>query len=146
MWRYIELLSFKPLTEIASLKQKVVDGLNPRDVKIEFAKEIIARFHSDADAENAHKEFISRFQKKQIPDNLELMELEFSAEDKIAQVIKKAQLTGGTSEAMRIIKQGGVKVNSEKVTEQGMKLPPNCELIIQVGKQRIARVILIEKK
>ena len=91
-------------------------------------------------------EFISRFQKKQIPDNLELLELEFSSDDKISQVIKKAQLTSGTSEAMRIVKQGGVKVNGEKVTDQEMKLPPNCELIIQVGKQRIARVILIEKK
>ena len=146
MWRYIELLSFKSLDEIENLKQKVASGVNPRDVKIEFAKEIIARFHSDVDAETAHQEFISRFQKKQIPDNLELMELEYSAEDKIAQVIRKAELTGGTSEAMRIIKQGGVKVNSEKVTDKDMKLPPNCELIIQVGKQRIARVILIEKK
>lgn len=146
MWRYIELLSFKSLDEIENLKQKVASGVNPRDVKIEFAKEIIARFHSDVDAETAHQEFISRFQKKQIPDNLVLMELEYSAEDKIAQVIRKAELTGGTSEAMRIIKQGGVKVNSEKVTDKDMKLPPNCELIIQVGKQRIARVILIEKK
>lgn len=146
MWRYIELLSFKSLTEVENLKQEVANGLNPRDVKIEFAKEIITRFHSNDAAEIAHMEFISRFQKKQIPDNLELLELEFSSDDKISQVIKKAQLTSGTSEAMRIVKQGGVKVNGEKVTDQEMKLPPNCELIIQVGKQRIARVILIEKK
>lgn len=146
MWRYLELLSFQSLSEIEKIKKDVENGLNPRDVKINFAKEIITRFHSNEKAKEAEDEFISRFQKKQIPDNLKLQELTYCAEDKIGQILKKAQLTSGTSEAMRLIKQGAVKINGEKVSDKELKLEPNCEVIIQVGKQRVAKVILIEKK
>lgn len=145
MWRYIDLLSFKSLDEINEIKRKVADGLNPRDVKIEFAMEIVTRFHSIEDANNAHQSFISRFQKKLIPDNLTLQEIEFEKEDKIGQILKKANLVASTSEAMRLIKQGAVKINGEKIEGSELKLEPNRKYIIQVGKQRIAEVILFEK-
>ncbi|MDF1757994.1 MAG: tyrosine--tRNA ligase [Legionellaceae bacterium] len=142
MWRYIELLSFRPLTEIENLKTKVAEGLNPRDVKIDFAKEIVARFHDDSQAQSAHQAFIARFQKKLIPDDLPIKEIKWSSTDKVGQVIKLSGLTSGTSEAMRLIKQGAVKVNGEKISDTSMALEPNCEHIIQVGKQRIAKVYL----
>lgn len=145
MWRYIDLLSFKSLTDINKIKKQVEEGFNPRDVKIEFATEIVARFHSFEDAKNAHHSFISRFQKKQIPDNLECVEIEFIAEDKIAQIIKKANLTTSTSEAIRMIKQGAVKINSEKIVDTELKLESNRKYIIQVGKQRVTEIILLKK-
>lgn len=145
MWRYIELLSFQPLAKINKLKQEVNDGLNPRDVKIEFAKEIVARFHNQEEAKIAHENFISRFQKKLIPENLECLEIEFVEEDKIAQILKKSNLTTSTSEAMRLIKQGAVKIDGEKISDQDLKLQPNSKCIIQVGKQKIAQIILLKK-
>lgn len=145
MWRYIELLSFKSLSDIKKMKTQVTEGLNPRDVKIEFAMEIVARFNSMEDAKRAHQNFISRFQKKQIPENLELMKLDFSEDDKIAQVLKKSNLTSSTSEAMRLIKQGAVKIDGEKILDQELKLEPNRKHIIQVGKQRISEIILLQK-
>lgn len=145
MWRYIELLSFKSNNEINKIKADVADGLNPRDVKINFAKEIVARFHSNKQAEEAQFEFIARFQKKLIPENLDVKIIVLNEEDKLPQIMKLSGLTNGTSEAIRLIKQGGVKINGEKVSDVSLKLPPNCEYIIQVGKQRITKIYL-EKK
>lgn len=146
MWKYIDLLSFKPLSEITQTKKQVAEGLNPRDVKIEFAKEIVERFHSYEDAKNAHHNFISRFQKKLIPENIELTELEYIVDEKIGQILKKANLTQTSSEAMRLIKQGGVKIDGEKITDSQLKLEPNRKYIIQVGKHRISEIILFKKK
>ncbi|MGP1782829.1 tyrosine--tRNA ligase, partial [Shewanella frigidimarina] len=113
MWRYFELLSFRPLTEIEQFKADVEAGANPRDVKIALAKEIIARFHDEAAAEAAHQEFISRFQKGNIPDDIE--ELEIAAGDgiAIANLLKEAGLVSSTSDAMRMIKQGAAKIDGD---------------------------------
>lgn len=143
MWRYLELLSFKSAIQIAKLQESVADGLNPRDVKMDFAREIVSRFHSHEDAGLAEQDFISRFQKKQIPDNLELQEIPYSSADKIVQVIKKAQLTSGTSEAMRLIKQGAVRIDGEKVSSADLQIQPNRLTTIQVGKRRVAKIILV---
>ena len=142
MWRYIDLLSFMSLQEINKLKLSVQTGLNPRDVKMDFAKEIVTRFHDKEQAELAQKNFIERFQKKVIPSDLDRVTIEYNAADKISQTLKLAGLAASTSEAMRLIKQGGVKVNGEKVEDSNISLAQNCEYIIQVGKQRIAKVFV----
>ncbi len=142
MWRYIDLLSFKSGLEIQQLKKAVTEGRNPRDIKIEFAKEIVSRFHSDMQAEQVHQEFIERFQKGVIPDNLE--ELRVTSKEAIAltHLLKQTQLTTSTSDALRMIKQGAVKINSEKVADTGLQLEVGQTYIIQVGKRRIAKVNL----
>jgi tyrosyl-tRNA synthetase len=142
MWRYIDLLSFKSGEDIQALKQTVAQGLNPRDVKIDFAKEIVTRFHDHAHAETAHKEFIERFQKGVIPENLEALTLAVSSAESLAQILKQLSLTGSTSESIRMVKQGAVKVNGEKVSDPALILPTDQTYIVQVGKRRIAKVLL----
>ena len=142
MWRYIDLLSFQTLSEITALKKQVGEGLNPRDVKINFAKEIVARFHSQTLAEDAHRAFVERFQKKQIPDSLETQTLFCTPETKITHILKQAGLTQGTSESIRMIDQGAVKINGEKISDTHLILPINCTYIIEVGKRRLAKVNL----
>lgn len=115
MWRYYELLSFKSLENIAKLKQDVAAGANPRDIKIELAKELIERFHSKEDAESAHQDFIQRFQKNQIPDDINVVEL--NQELPIANLLKEAGLVASTSEANRMIQQGAVKIDGEKLSD-----------------------------
>lgn len=142
MWRYINLLSFKSGADIQKMKTAVEEGANPRDIKIEFAKEIVTRFHDNTQAENAHKEFIERFQKGIIPDNLEEMVLTIKGPIPITQLLKQLDLTSSTSEAIRMVKQGGVKINSEKVSDTALNLGTEQTYIIQVGKRRIAKVRL----
>ncbi len=142
MWRYIDLLSFKTGVEIQKLKQAVSAGLNPRDVKIDFAKEIVARFHNQEQAENAHREFIERFQKGVIPDNLEEMSLIVNEPVNLAQLLKQVDLTASTSESIRMVKQGAVKINGDKVSDPALLLPIDNTYIIQVGKRRIAKLRL----
>ncbi len=142
MWRYIDLLSFKTGKEIQTLKNAVTDGLNPRDVKIDFAKEIVARFHNQAQAEEAHKEFIARFQKGIIPENLEELVIECDATIPLNQILKHSGLTASTSEALRMIKQGAVKVNNEKISDPSVVLSTEETYIIQIGKRRITKVSL----
>lgn len=115
MWSYYELLSFRPLGEIAQFKADVEGGANPRDVKILLAKEIIARFHSEADADAAEKEFINRFQKGAMPE--EMPEFDFDAGLPIGNLLKEAGLVSSTSDAMRMIRQGAVKIDGEKVED-----------------------------
>ncbi|WP_018693017.1 tyrosine--tRNA ligase [Algicola sagamiensis] len=142
MWRYFELLSFRPLEEIASFKQDVENGANPRDLKILLAKEIIARFHEEADAEAAHQDFIQRFQKNAIPD--EMPEFTIEAEEEgiaIGYLLKEAGLVSGTGEAIRMIKQGAVKINAEeKVTDSKLMIEKGSNAVYQVGKRKFARV------
>lgn len=139
MWSYFELLSFRPLEELAQFKQDVANGKNPRDVKFLLAKEIIARFHSEADADAAEQEFISRFQKGNMPE--EMPEFEFEAGMPIANLLKDAELVNSTSDAMRMIRQGAVKIDSEKVEDT--KLTPAAgTAVYQVGKRKFARVTL----
>ncbi|MGS0673651.1 tyrosine--tRNA ligase [Shewanella sp. 0m-4] len=143
MWRYFELLSFRPLTEIEQFKADVEAGANPRDVKIALAKEIIARFHDEAAAEAAHQEFISRFQKGNIPDDIE--ELEIAAGDgiAIANLLKEAGLVSSTSDAMRMIKQGAAKIDGDKIEDTRLQLNAGTSAVFQVGKRKFAKITLV---
>jgi tyrosyl-tRNA synthetase len=141
MWRYYELLSFRPKAEIDELKAQVQQGANPRDCKIELAKELIARFHTEQDAEAAHNDFIQRFQKNQIPDEMPVFDFTVNEEGlKIANVLKDANLTSSTSDAMRMIKQGAVKLDGEKVSDTKFSFTSEQEVVLQVGKRKFARV------
>lgn len=137
MWSYYELLSFRPLAELEKLKSDVANGANPRDAKILLAKEIIARFHSEADAEAAEQEFINRFQKGAMPD--EMPEFEFEAGIAISNLLKDAGLVNSTSDAMRMIKQGAAKQDGEKI-EDAKLVPSAGTYVYQVGKRKFARV------
>ncbi len=146
MWRYIELLSFKTLDEITELKKAVEAGQNPRDVKMNFAKEIVARFHSEEEAVLAEQAFIERFQKKEIPDDLETVHLESEVPLRLSAVLKTLGLTQSTSESMRLMKSGGVKANGEKILDESFFLNVNETYILQVGKRRLAKVEISTKK
>ena len=143
MWRYFEVLSFRSLDDIAGLKKAVADGMNPRDAKFELGVEIVARFHDDAAAEGARQEFISRFQKGAMPD--EIPEVSLDAEDGqlgIAHLLRGAGLVGSTSEAFRMIKQGAVKIDGERVEDRALHVEAGTTHIYQVGKRKFARVTL----
>ncbi|WP_299009679.1 tyrosine--tRNA ligase [uncultured Shewanella sp.] len=142
MWRYFELLSFRPLSDIEQLKQNVEQGQNPRDVKIAFAKEIIARFHDEESAEAAHQAFIQRFQKGAIPDDIPEFEMVIGEGIGIANVLKDAGLVSSTSDAMRMIKQGAVKLDSEKVTDTRLQFTTEISGVFQVGKRKFAKISL----
>ena len=143
MWRYFEVLSFRSLDDIAGLKKAVADGMNPRDAKFELGVEIVARFHDDGAAEGARQEFISRFQKGAMPD--EIPEVSLDAEDGklgIAHLLRGAGLVGSTSEAFRMIKQGAVKIDGERVEDRALHVEAGSTHIYQVGKRKFARVTL----
>ncbi|MGL4269786.1 MAG: tyrosine--tRNA ligase [Plesiomonas sp.] len=144
MWDWYVLLSCRPLAEIDEFKARVADGsLNPRDVKVWLAKEIIARFHSQADADAAEQEFINRFQKGAMPDEMPELTLEAGSEGiAIANLLKDADLVASTSEALRMIKQGGVKIDGEKVDDAKLTLSAGNTAVYQVGKRKFARVTL----
>ncbi|OOE94245.1 MULTISPECIES: tyrosine--tRNA ligase [Salinivibrio] len=139
MWDYYELLSFRPLEEVAQFKQDVQAGKNPRDIKILLAKEIIARFHSDADADAAEQTFINRFQKGAMPD--EMPSFTFEQGIAIGNLLKEAGLVNSTSDALRMIRQGAVKIDGEKVEDTKL-VPAAGEAVYQVGKRKFARVTL----
>lgn len=142
MWRYFELLSRLSLDEIAGLKQQVAEGTNPRDIKILLAKEIISRYHDATAAEQAHQDFVNRFQKNAIPDDLPEVTLAVNAEGvAIANLLKDAGLVASTSEALRMIKQGAVKVDGDKL-EDGKLLVTAGTAVYQVGKRKFAKVTL----
>lgn len=142
MWRYYDLLSGLSIAGINAQKERVEQGTNPRDIKIELAKELIARFHSEADAQAAHDDFIQRFQKKALPD--EMPELTVTIEQDsilIANLLKEANLVASTSEAMRMIKQGAVKLNGEdKITDTKLEIAKGSTAIYQVGKRKFANI------
>jgi len=142
MWRYIDLLSFQTPTEIKQLKQSVADGRNPRDVKVEFAQEIIERFHSKAAAVGAYEDFVARFKRNEIPDDIPLVEL-VGDELPIANLLKDAGLTSSTSDAIRMLKQGAVKIDGEKISDRNLKIAKGSECVYQVGKRKFARVRLV---
>lgn len=143
MWRYIDLLSFATPDVIRQWKGQVKAGGNPRDIKVTFAKEIVARFHGPAAAESAHAAFEARFSRDEIPEDVR--EVSLVGKDDglpIPQVLKQAGLTASTSEALRMIEQGGVRINGEKVSDKGLKLPRGERCIVQVGKRKFARVAI----
>lgn len=142
MWRYIELLSFESLETIAQWKAQVADGENPRNIKVRFAQEIVARFHSQAAAEKALEDFQTRA-KGGIPDEVPEISLQIDGETVgIAQMLKMAGLVESTSEAIRAIQQGGVKLDSEKVTDKNLQIPKATTVIAQVGKRKFAKIAL----
>ena len=145
MWRYYDLLSFKPIEQINELKQQVAAGANPRDIKILLAKEIIARFHDEAAAEAAHQDFIQRFSKNALPDDIPELTLSCEADDMpIANLLKEAGLVDSTSEAIRMIKQGAVKLNGEtKIDDTKLAVAKGSTDIYQVGKRKFAKISLI---
>ncbi len=143
MWRYFELLSFRPTVEIEGLKQQIKEGMNPRDVKIQLAEEITARFHDDKAAAQAKDEFINRFRHGQLPDEIPEVSVDSdNGEVALVHILKQAGLTSSTSEAIRMIKQGAVKIEGEKVSEKDLKFKPGDENIIQVGKRKVAKVTI----
>ncbi len=141
MWRYIELLSFAPLAAIRKWRDEVGAGRNPRDIKVAFAQEIVERFHGRAAAEAALADFEARFRQGELP--ADMVEISLAADGSglaIPQVLKQAGLTASTSEALRMIDQGGVKVDGEKVSDKGLRLAKGGRHVIQVGKRKFARV------
>ena len=143
MWRYYDLLSFRSSAEVAGLKEAVQTGRNPRDVKVALAQEIVARFHGEPAADAALTDFEARFQRNAIPDDLP--EVAISGGEtglSVVAVLKQAGLTGSTSEAMRMIDQGGVRLNGEKVSDKGLVLKAGAVVVLQVGKRKFARVTL----
>ncbi len=143
MWRYIELLSFEPAGVVRQWRQEVKQGRNPRDIKVMFAKEVVGRFHSKQDAETALADFEARFRRGVLPDNIP--EKILHAENgglPIAQLLKQAGLTASTTEALRMIEQGGVRLNGEKVSDKTMKLIRGETAVVQVGKRKFARIII----
>ena len=139
MWRYLELLSFESLETIESWKKEVEDGENPRNIKFRLAEEIITRFHDKDQALKAQQNFMDRFAKNQIPDEMD--EFSFSKGIKVANLLKDSNLVSSTSEAFRMIKQGAVKIDGEKLTDKDLA-PDEGTLVFQVGKRKFARVTI----
>ena len=144
MWRYIDLLSFKSLDEIQQRRDDVAAGQNPVNIKKDFAEEIVARFHSEEEAQQAREGFANQFKKNQVPDDLAEVTLTVGEQGlAIANVLKEAGLTSSTSEAYRMIKQGAVKIDEQKVEDRNLVIPQGVDYIIQVGKRRFAKVITL---
>lgn len=143
MWRYFELLSFRSLEEIAGFKQDIERGANPRDIKFKLAQEIVARFHSDADAQKAQDNFVARFQKGAMPDEIEEKTIDCENESMgLPQLLKESGLCASTSDAMRMIKQGAVKIDGERMDDKSHQAVKGSEHIYQVGKRRFAKVMV----
>ncbi|MDB5815766.1 MAG: tyrosine--tRNA ligase [Rhodocyclales bacterium] len=143
MWRYYELLSFRSLDEIAGLKQQMVEGRNPRDIKVELAMEIVARFHDAGAAKEALNDFETRFQRGALPDDIPEMTIVVPSEGiTITALLKAANLTSSTSEAMRMIEQGGVRADGERIEDKHLKFFAGNAVVLQVGKRKFANVIL----
>ena len=140
MWRWFELLSFKPINAINELKKEVKSGMNPRDTKILLAEEIIERFHCKADAENAKNTFLDRFQKGAKPKDIETFSISLDDVIAIGNLLKESGLVQSTSEAMRLVKQGAVKINDEKINDPKLSIEKNQELLVQVGKRRFLKI------
>ncbi len=144
MWRYINLLSFKTPAEIQQWKQSVEEGANPRDIKVEFAQEIVERFHSHSAAVQAYEQFVARFKRGEMPNDMPEVTLTVeTAHIPIANLLKEAGLTPSTSEAMRMIKQDAVKIDGERVSDRALKIAAASNHVYQVGKRRFARVKVI---
>ena len=144
MWRYFELLSFRPLSDIESLQAAVADGRNPRDVKFELGRELVDRFHGTGAGKAAEAAFVAQFQRGGLPDDMPEVALEVSDAEGLAlpNALKLAGLVGSTSEAMRMIKQGAVRLNQERVEDRALALQAGETVVAQVGKRRYARITL----
>ncbi len=143
MWRYIELLSFESLATIATWKKEVQDGRNPREIKVIFASEIVTRFHSATAAERAVEDFDARHKAGAIPDEMPQVTLATGGTPMpVAQILKQAGLTASTSESLRMIEQGGVRVDGERCEDRALAIASGRTVVLQVGKRKFARVTL----
>ena len=143
MWRWVDLLSFKTTDEINNLKADQTNGKNPRDIKIELAKELISRFHDEESANLAETNFINQFQKKNIPDDLEEVSLVLSEGSiPLANLLKDCEMTSSTSEAIRMIKQGAVRIDEKKITDTKYKISSGSSAVYQVGKRKFKKITL----
>ena len=143
MWRYFELLSFRPMSEIEKFQSDIEGGANPRDVKFLLAIELITRFHDAAAAEAAKQDFITRFSQGAMPDDMPEVTLDLEQDSLgVAALLKQAGLTSSTSESFRMIKQGAVRLDGEKLSDRGLELSRGTVVIAQVGKRKFARITL----
>lgn len=144
MWRYIELLSFESLDTINLWKQEVEQGRNPRDIKVIFAKEVVARFHSERDAEAALTNFEARFKHGALPENMPEENLHAEGDGlTITKILKQTGLTASTTEALRMVEQGGVKLNGEKISDKNLKIKRGTTAVVQVGKRKFSKVKIL---
>ena len=144
MWRWFELLSFRPMQDVDGLRQSIEQGANPRDIKYELASEITARFHGQAAADKAKQAFIDQFRQGALPEDIPEVELQAPAEGlPIANLLKEAGLVASTSEALRMLKQGAVKLDQARVEDKSLLVQAGNELLVQVGKRRFAQVKLL---
>lgn len=144
MWRYFDLLSFRPATEIKEFKEEVAKGANPRDIKFKLGEEIVERFHGQGTGAAAREAFIAQFRKGELPDDIPSLQLQSeNGEIPIAALLKQAGLTGSTSDAMRMIAQGAVKVDGEKVSSKDVKMPAGSTHVYQFGKHKYARIEIL---
>ena len=144
MWRYYDLLSFRPLSDIAQFKKETQAGRNPRDYKVLLAQEIVTRFHSQKAAQQALEDFEARFKHGALPENMP--EVNLSIDDSglpISQLLKQAGITETTSEAIRLIQGGGIKLDGERVSDKTLRLKKGTTVIVQAGKRKFARVTLL---
>ncbi|MBO9471378.1 tyrosine--tRNA ligase [Endozoicomonas sp. G2_2] len=144
MWRYFELLSFEPVAVIDGYRQEVADGANPRDLKYRLADELVARFHGPDAAQRAHRAFVERFSHGAVPEDLDLQRVAVDDADglQVAALLRAAGLTQSNGEGIRLVKQGAVRIDGDRITDAGLMIRPDDEHLIQVGKRRIARVLL----
>ncbi|MHB1280572.1 MAG: tyrosine--tRNA ligase [Acidithiobacillus sp.] len=143
MWRYYALLSRVPAAEQMRLQDVAASGAgNPRDIKLALASELVARFHDAAAAREAHAAFLARFQRHETPDDLPLQTLSLPAAPRLSQVLVQVQLAASTSEAMRKMKEGAVRLNGERVVDPATTLTLGAEYLLQFGKRHFARVSL----
>lgn len=144
MWRYFDLLSFRPQADVVALRRAIDGGRNPRDVKFELALELVARFHGAAAAASAQENFVARFQKHEMPEDLKLVELKSDAVMSIAYILKAANLVSSTSEAIRMIQQGAVRIDAVRVEDPKLMIEFGVEHIYQVGKRKFARILIVK--
>ena len=143
MWRYFELLSFRSMGDIETLRRSAEEGANPRDIKYQLALEVVARFHSSGDAQRAQKAFVERFQKGALPTELNEVHLDNDGKAMpITQVMRSAGLVTSTSEGFRLIEQGAVRIDGERVSDRKLEIRSGTRMVLQVGKRRVARIHL----
>jgi tyrosyl-tRNA synthetase len=144
MWRYYELLSFRSPGEIAKLRRECAEGRNPRDAKVLLAQEIVARFHSPSAADAALRSFEARFRDNAVPEDIPEVTLRTSGKGlALPQLCKQAGLTGSTSEAIRLIDQGGIKLDGDRVSDKALVVRAGTTVIVQAGKRKFARVTVV---
>lgn len=143
MWRYLELLSFESMDNINQWRHEVEQGRNPRDIKVQFAQEIVTRFYSPKDADEALSDFETRFKHGVLPEDIAEITVAIDEKDiLLVQLLKLANLTTSTSESMRMINQGAVKLNEQKVTDKNIKLSQGETVVLQVGKRKFSRILI----